>query len=302
MNSKIINQVLCRKFNAWASSITDNNVKNLVLCNSIITGGCITSMLLREPVNDYDVYFTNRETVLAVANYYANQLSTKMPSYKISVNESMDGRITVDIKSVGEVAVSGFERTADDESIESEELRTEVDSVLGVSDDSPQPAKDLPKFRPVYATSNAITLSDKVQIILRFYGNVNEIHKNYDFIHCTNFWTSSDKKLYLNQAALESILTKQLRYCGSLYPLASVIRTRKFIKRGWHINAGQYIKMCYQISKLDLNDIEVLKDQLTGVDNAFFERVIANIAEEKKNKPGFELDNSYLCNLIDKIF
>ena len=34
-----------------------------------------------------------------------------------------------------------------------------------------------------------------------------------------------------------------------------MIRTRKFLKRGWHINAGQYLKMCFQISELDLSDI-----------------------------------------------
>jgi hypothetical protein len=56
----------------------------------------------------------------------------------------------------------------------------------------------------------------------------------------------------LRAEALESILTKELRYVGSRYPLCSVIRTRKFLARGWTINAGQYVKMCFQISQLDL--------------------------------------------------
>ena len=38
--------------------------------NSIIAGGSITSMLLREKVNDYDIYFTNKDVVYAVAQYY----------------------------------------------------------------------------------------------------------------------------------------------------------------------------------------------------------------------------------------
>ena len=41
-----------------------------------------------------------------------------------------------------------------------------------------------------YATNNAITLSDKIQIVLRFYGEPEDLHKNYDYVHCTSYYTS----------------------------------------------------------------------------------------------------------------
>ena len=41
--------------------------------NSIVTGGSIASMLLKEKVNDFDVYFTNKETTKAVAEYYVKE-------------------------------------------------------------------------------------------------------------------------------------------------------------------------------------------------------------------------------------
>src|SRR3546814_13834921 len=79
-------------------------------------------------------------------------------------------------------------------------------------------------------STNAITLSDKIQIVLRFYGEADAIHENYDFVHCTNYWTSKDANLTLRQPALESLLCKELRYVGSNYPVCSVIRLSKFIR------------------------------------------------------------------------
>ena len=61
MKTKTINSVICKKFDDWLSSVEDKSVADLIENNSIVTGGCIASMLLKEPVNDFDVYFTNKE-------------------------------------------------------------------------------------------------------------------------------------------------------------------------------------------------------------------------------------------------
>src|SRR3546814_5103821 len=84
-----------------------------------------------------------------------------------------------------------------------------------------------PTYRPVFMSTNAITLSDKIQIVLRFYGEADAIHENYDFVHCTNYWTSKDANLTPRQPALESLLCKEIRYVGSKYSVCSVIRLRK---------------------------------------------------------------------------
>jgi hypothetical protein len=108
--------------------------------------------------------------------------------------------------------------------------------------------------------------------------------------------------LVLRPAALEAILAKELIYSGSKYPVASLIRTRKFIKRGWRINAGQYVKMALQISELNLRDPNVLEDQLTGVDFAYFTQVIHYLRERQEKEANFEITASYLCEVIDRIF
>ena len=84
-------------------------------------------------------------------------------------------------------------------------------------------------------------------MLIRFWGEVEEIHKNYDFAHCTCAWSSWDNELSLPTKALECIINKELYYMGSKYPLCSIIRSRKFINRGYTINAGQYLKNVYAI-------------------------------------------------------
>jgi hypothetical protein len=104
--------------------------------------------------------------------------------------------------------------------------------------------------------------------------------------------------LVLRPAALEALLSKELRYVGSKYPICSIVRLRKFIERGWRINAGQILKMAMQISELNLKDVTVLEDQLTGVDTAYFIQLLERLKEKDPEK----VDAAYLVEIIDRIF
>ena len=157
-------------------------------------------------------------------------------------------------------------------------------------------------YRPVFLSTNAITLADKVQLVTRFYGSPEDIHKNYDFVHCTNYFDFGSGELVLKQEALECLMNKELKYHGSKYPLCSVIRTRKFIQRGFHINAGQYLKMCFQLSQLDLTNIDVLEDQLCGVDSCYFMQLIEGLRSKQENDPNFKVEETYVASIIDRIF
>ena len=155
-------------------------------------------------------------------------------------------------------------------------------------------------YRPIFLTDNAITLAGHVQLVIRFYGSPELIHQNFDYVHCTNYWTSADRKLTTNIEAMESIMSKELKYIGSRYPVCSVIRMRKFFRRGWWMNAGQMLKVMLQLSALDLTRIEVLEDQLTGVDTAYFFQLI-NRLKKDKDQMG-KVDSIYIVSIIDKMF
>lgn len=294
MNSKNISKSLTRKMEDWKNSIKDPNVQEAVKRGAIITGGAFVSLLNNESPNDYDIYFKTKEDLLIVVKYYVAEWKKEHDHHEISVIDEND-RIKVRIKSAGAVFESDEESGIDDDTepflTENEESPTEQN-----------PDIDKPKYRPRYITTNAISLSDKIQIVIRFFGSVEEIHSNYDFTHTTCSYNYENKEVILPAKALECIITKELQYQGSKYPLASIIRTRKFINRGWFVNAGQYLKMCLQLNELNLKDLSVFEDQLVGVDSAYFSVVIGDLKKKKENEPNFEIDNSYLFSIINKIF
>lgn len=289
MKARTIKSILEKKFHAFSESITDPVVRDLVEKNSIITGGSIASMLLNEKVNDFDIYFTDQATTLAVAAYYAAKF---VPQSGIDP-KAVEPAVSASVDSEGRVLLSGyglggaFGLRMDKDEVEDSGAQ---EAVEGSDNDG--------SYRILFLSPNAITLSDEVQIIIRFYGNPSEIHRNYDFVHCTNYWTSKKGELVLQPAALEALLTRELRYVGSKYPLCSIIRTRKFIRRGWQINAGQYLKMALQLNELDLLDIPTLQDQLIGVDSAHFIELLSAIQEKDDGR----LTAAYVIEIIDRIF
>lgn len=279
MKIKTINKIICAKFNAWANSIKNDNLRKLVMENTIITGGSIVSLLMGEEVNDFDLYFRNKETCLGVARYYAEFFPGKVNIRLMNeIGSFDDSGNRISIRVTPDITYNGDEEASDESPIAAE-------------------GKD-PEFNPVFFSSNAITLSDKIQIVVRFYGEPEEIHKNYDFVHCTCYWSSWDSKLVTPERALTSMMTRELIYVGSKYPLCSLIRIRKFIARKWTISAGQMLKMVLQLNELDLKDIAVLQDQLVGVDSAYFAVLLEALAEVEPEK----LNAAYICEIIDRIF
>ena len=302
MNSKNIKKHLNNKLRDWISNIDDENIKNILKENVIVTGGAIVSLLTGETLHDYDVYFRTKEACLAVANYYVDKWNKTHSDKPVSVRVCEEtGKIDCFVRSKGiadedESVKNPISYNFDSTEIEDEAVGIEHEAEESTDDDSKE------KYRPRFITSNAITLSHKIQIVIRFYGEVEEIHKNYDFAHCTCAWSSWNNELFLPQKALECIINKELYYIGSKYPLCSIIRTRKYIERGYHINAGQYVKMCMQLNELDLKDVKVLEDQLTGVDTAYFQMMVETLQKHMEETGESKVDTTYAMNLINKLF
>lgn len=308
MKKRAINLKIMNKMNRWIETLPEE-LRDAVKKDLVVTGGSIASMLLGEQVNDYDVYFKTKETLLLVAQHYvdefmkaqklkyADHIKFSMTVEKLKDSHERD-RVRIKIQSAG---IAGEETKEVYEYFESQPEERAGEYVEDMFDQQTGPTpedSEKPKYRPVFLSSNAITLSDNVQIIIRFYGDVDEIHKNFDFVHCMNYWTYKDG-VVLRLDSLEALMSKTLVYLGSLYPICSVFRARKFIERGWTINAGQYLKMILQISDLDLTKFVILEEQLTGVDAAYFAQLLA--AARNKERPEL-VEKAYLVEIINRMF
>lgn len=310
MRSRNINLMIHRKMSRWLESLPEE-LREQAKKDVIVTGGCIASMLLGEEVNDFDVYFKTKDTVVKIANHYidlfiknrAEKVKQGGIAYDVKLEELTDSikreRVRIKIQSAG---VAGETQKMDYEYFEMREADGAASAYVeeafdqDTGSDPEEPGRQ--PYRPVFMSSNAITLSDNVQIIVRFWGDHEEIHKNFDFVHCTNWWTFKDG-VVLNQPALEALMSRTLIYMGSLYPICSVFRAKKFLLRGWNINAGQYLKMCLQIGQLDLTSRFILEEQLTGVDAAYFGELLAKA--ENKEDPN-KVDTAYLVEIINRMF
>ena len=289
MNGKHIKQHLNKKMEDWLASIDNGEVKKAIKNNVIITGGALVSLLTGDEVKDYDVYFKTKEALKTVAKYYVDYWNENDTEKTASITEDDEGRVRIFISSAG---VAGDN---------SDDVDDGGEGFAEISETEPK-EKRKGKYRPKFITSNAITLTDKIQIVVRFYGEVEELHKNYDYVHCTCSWSFHNNELILPSRALEAIINKELYYMGSKYPLCSIFRARKYINRGYTINAGQYLKMAMQLNELDLKDINVLQDQLIGVDSAYFMSLIDAINVQKEKNENFEIDSGYVIELVNRIF
>ena len=294
MNSKNIAKALNKKLQNWVDTIEDEKIAKTIKDNAIITGGALVSLLNSEKPNDYDVYFKTLEACQEIAEYYANKWNGMHPDKNNVEIKIENDRVQCFIRSDGAVMEddeNGIDDNTEPYATENDENPTEQN-----------PEIEKPKYRPRYFSTNAISLSDGIQIVIRFWGEVDKIHENYDFEHCKCSYDWKNNKVDLPTKALECIINKELYYSGSKYPLCSIIRTRKFINRGWSINAGQYVKMALQLNELNLKDLNVFKEQLVGVDSAYFSRAISAIAKKQEEDTNFTVDNEYLFEIINRIF
>lgn len=290
----------------WIESIDDDAIKGIIRSHAIITGGSICSMLMGDPVNDYDVYFRTKEATLKVAEYYCKkftemngQLKTTVkacdPEARVesitNIKGTSEERVVIYIRSSG-VAAEGQGEYKYFEMFPAEDTYKFVESLA--KDMSPEK----PKYRPVFLSQNAITLSNKAQVVIRFYGEPEQIHDNYDFVHATCYYDYFKGILHMPAEALEAMLSRTLVYRGSLYPIASIFRMKKFLERGWRITAGQQLKIMWQISEIDMTNKDVLREQLTGVDQAYMHQLISALKDVNPEK----INSAYISTIIDKIF
>lgn len=286
MQTKTIEKKLKSKLNNWLKTIIDADLRKEVKENLLVSGGSITSMLLNEPVNDYDIYIKDMDILMRLTKYYTKNISGV---------QVLDGRKRVDLCEdiEGDNAFAISVRNLKENQIKI----YFSDSEKGGKRLNKEKKEDGFNYNLIFLSPNAISLSNDIQIVIRFHGDNEQIHKTFDFMHATNYFTF-EAGLVTNITALESILTKQLRYQGSLYPLTSIIRMKKFIKRGWNISAGEILKIMFQISELDLKNPDVLEEQLIGVDVAYFGTLIGILRGADRSK----ITSAYLNSIIDKVF
>lgn len=278
MNKQYIEHYLKEKVEDFTKGLgITTDVQQKVKNNIVIAGGAIRSLLAGEEPNDIDLYFKDQTLLFEIVKKVVED--NHIEATVLRDNPSQDDG-SYDLgegwKNSGSNGIYVWLQSA------------------GVWE-SPKELS-LEKQKVSFITGNAITFSNGYQLIIRFTGNEEEILSTFDFAHTTNYF-SMHKGLVLNEGALVSIINKQLVYVGSKYPLASLMRIKKFEKIGYNISTSELLKIAFNLNDFDLTDTTVLADQLTGVDISYTGELIHEI-----NNYGGKIDTTYLIDLASKIY
>jgi hypothetical protein len=135
---------------------------------------------------------------------------------------------------------------------------------------------DVP-FHVVLITKNAINLSDKIQLVTRFHGSPEEVVEKFDWAHIKSFFYRG--KLYLDKDVYRLIAEKELIYTGSDYPLSSMFRLRKYLKKGWNVSTQTMAHIALDITKVlsrkrvVISDIDTFEKAEELKDDGIFEEI-----------------------------
>jgi hypothetical protein len=211
------------------------------LSNAYIAGGALVNLLRNEDPNDYDVYFKDVHDLETIVSLYTDRVTLSS--------------CTVQKRS------NGLSVRIDPDGI----WTSDTQDVYGLK----------------CVSANALTLNDHIQIITKFAGEPIFVMNEFDFLHCKVTYNYATDQVIAGCDTYKAILTNELKYTGSSYPVASMLRMKKFVQRGWNINAGEILKIMIDVNELNLNDATVLRDQLAGVDMLYFNDVLRILNEDK---------------------
>lgn len=122
-----------------------------------------------------------------------------------------------------------------------------------------------PKYKVNLITENAINLSDKIQIITKYYGEPIDVVGSFDFQHIKSWFRFNSEIIFCDEF-YRLIHEKELVYTGSEYPLSSFFRVKKYIKKGWNVSNATMLHIALDIvsafnkNKIILYDNEKMPD------------------------------------------
>jgi len=131
--------------------------------------------------------------------------------------------------------------------------------------------KEKPEIRKIYETETAITfeVEDLIVQVIVMDGIIDQPEKiieSFDFTISQGCYDFKIDEFIFKENFLKDLAQKKLVYTGSEYPIATLLRMKKFIKRGFDISGINCIKIGLDIERLNIKTIRGLREQLLGVD------------------------------------
>lgn len=157
------------------------------------------------------------------------------------------------------------------------------------------------KYHLKLITDNSINISDKIQLITKFYGNPKEVTANFDWKHIKSyFWYNESHnnekyELVLTDDVYRLIVEKELIYTGSSYPLSSLLRLKKYLKKGWTVSNLTMVTIILEVVQSFIN----MEKRRGTIVKPVTQKDVDNILIEEEN---VENEDEHLFNVEDVIY
>ena len=107
-----------------------------------------------------------------------------------------------------------------------------------------------------------------------------DILGKFDWTVCMGAFDFKTHEFILYNKFLADLAMRRLIFnCNTDYPICSLHRLTKYEKKGFHIQAGEIVKLSLCIAKLKMNSYADLKDQLMGIDTLIFEELTTDLID-----------------------
>lgn len=133
----------------------------------------------------------------------------------------------------------------------------------------------------------------RIQLVKAVVGNPDDVIKKFDFTICQAAWDG--KQFHFAPDFMQHLSQRRLVYnINSDYPICSLYRARKFIKRGFHFSGIDAIKLGLRIQALRIDNCGELRRQLMGIDTLFLKELTDSLAGQEEKSYDF---NEFLSTL-----
>lgn len=150
-------------------------------------------------------------------------------------------------------------------------------------------------------TDNAVSYvvnEVRVQLIKKVFGAPKEIIKQFDFTICMAAYDPQTETIIMDDNFLYHLAQRTLYLNTELkYPIATLWRVKKYLKRDFSLPAIEIIKLALIINNLKIETFGQLKEQLEGIDTYF----LRELTDALINKENEVFDFKEALEFMDKI-
>lgn len=157
----------------------------------------------------------------------------------------------------------------------------------------------------VITTANALTyrFSNVVIQLIRFSDafkeDINSIFDLFDYTVCMGAYDLDSKEFKLHDSFLQHIAQKRLVFNpNTKFPISSLIRSKKYMNRGYSLSSLDSIKLGLAINNLKIETYRDLKDQLEGIDTL----ILKELTDKLMDNPETTYDLTESLELLEKEF